>query len=134
MKTLKVIVHISTMIFFMYTEQVRWSSLLHHVLNEHQWVTGSCDHEVFNGPPIDSNGKELQYFIRNEPAFQALQKLVLDKTWLKSLKYCQILVSTRYQYQHVYYFIICIHTTDTGNLECFNNIVLAYSPKRAAFQ
>ena len=102
----------------MHTKQVKWSSLLHHILNEHQWVTGSCDHEALTGPPLDSNGKELQYFVRNEPAFRALQKLVLDKNWLKSKILCQISVSNTciYQEQCVFYFIICIHTTDTqGN-------------------
>ena len=46
-----------------------------------------CDHEPLVGPSTDPDGKELQYFSRYEPAFKGLQKLVMDKQWLKSMKY-----------------------------------------------
>ena len=62
-------------------------ALLHHVLDEHEWVTGACEHEQLVGPPTDQNGKELRYFVKNEPAFKGLQKLIMDTTWLKSLKF-----------------------------------------------
>lgn len=67
--------------------QVKWTSVLHHVQNEHEWLSGRCDHKQLTGPPTDGDGNELQYFARGEPALQALRKLVLDKKWLKSLSY-----------------------------------------------
>lgn len=67
----------------------KWFGILHHVVNEHEWLTGMqcCDHEELTGPPKDPDGIELQYFNRNEPAFRVLRKIVTDDRWLKSLKY-----------------------------------------------
>ena len=67
--------------------QERWLSVLHHVANEHQWITLQCDHAAVIGPPRDGHGNVLQYFDKREPAFKALQKLALDRQWLKSLEY-----------------------------------------------
>ena len=67
--------------------QVKWTSVLHHVQNEHEWLSERCDHEQLTGPPTYGDGNELQYFTRGEPALQALHKLVLDKKWLESLSY-----------------------------------------------
>ena len=53
----------------------------------HEWNCGCCDHEPLTGPPTSPDGKELEYFSRYEPAFKALQKLIMDKQWLKSMKY-----------------------------------------------
>ena len=53
----------------------------------HEWACGSCDHKPLTEPPTNPDGKELEYFSRYEPAFKALQKLVMDKQWLKSMKY-----------------------------------------------
>lgn len=60
---------------------------MHHVQNEHEWLSERCDHEQLTGPPTYGDGNELQYFTRGEPALQALHKLVLDKKWLESLSY-----------------------------------------------
>ena len=61
--------------------------MLHHVANEHQWITMQCDHDPVIGPPRDGHGNTIQYFDKRERAFQALQKLALDRQWLKSLMY-----------------------------------------------
>ena len=53
----------------------------------HEWNCGCCDHEPLTGPSTSPDGKELEYFSRHKPAFKALQKLVMDKQWLKSMKY-----------------------------------------------
>ena len=68
--------------------QDKWFGIFHHILNEHQWLTGTqgCDHGELQGPPRDTQGGEIQYFSRNEPAFRALRKLLTDKKWLKSMK------------------------------------------------
>ena len=69
------------------TVQVNWASLLHHVTNEHEWIGGKCVHEELTDLPTDQDGRELEYFSKAEPAFRALQKLILDKRWMKSLKF-----------------------------------------------
>jgi len=51
------------------------------------YTNGMCDHEPLAGPSTDPDEKELQYFSRYEPSFKGLQKLVMDKQWLKSMKY-----------------------------------------------
>ena len=63
----------------------KWISLLHHVTDEHQWLDGECEHEALTGTPTDHDGKDIPYFSKDESAFRALQKLVLDKRWIKSL-------------------------------------------------
>ena len=55
--------------------------LLHHVIDEHEWATGECDHSKLLEDP------SLQYFSNEEPAFEVLQKIVTDQRWLTSLKY-----------------------------------------------
>ena len=52
--------------------QLKWSMLLHHVINEHEWLTGACEHEALTGPPTDGDGRQLEYFSRQEPAFRTL--------------------------------------------------------------
>ena len=92
-------------------------------------------HEELTDLQTDQDGKELEYFSKAEPAFRALQKLILDKRWMKSLKFYVnfrsvfvILESCMYNYVYVYF------TRHTGMLESFNSLLLAYSLKHAAFQ
>ena len=66
---------------------VSWSSLLFHMIGEHEWLTGACSHEPLTGPLTDPDGQQLEYFSQHEPAFKVLQTLVFDQTWLRSLKY-----------------------------------------------
>lgn len=66
---------------------MKWSALLHHVTNEHEWLTGKCDHEQLVEPPSDGDGNMLEYFTKDEPAFRAVQNLIMDKNWLKSMKF-----------------------------------------------
>ena len=46
--------------------QLKWSTLLHHVIGEHQWLTGQCEHDVLQGPPTDPDGNQLVYFDKSE--------------------------------------------------------------------
>ena len=39
--------------------QVKWLSLLYHVLGEHEWLTGKCEHEALQGPPTDADGNQI---------------------------------------------------------------------------
>ena len=62
---------------------MNWSTLL---VDKHEWISVACSHEPLTGLPINPDGKKLEYFSRQEPASKALQKLVFDQSWLKSIK------------------------------------------------
>ena len=61
--------------------------VVQHFIYVHEWNCGCCKHEPLTGPSTSRDGKVLEYFSQYEPAFKALQKLVMDKQWLKSMKY-----------------------------------------------
>ena len=63
----------------------KWFTVLHHVLNDHNWLLGRCEHQALSGPPTDSNGSTISYFNQQEPAFKVLRKIITDRAWLKSL-------------------------------------------------
>ena len=108
--------------------QLKWSTLLHPVLGEHQRLTGQCELDVLQGPRTDSDGNELAYF---DKAFKALRKSIMDENWLKSWLpipnlgiYCKIFDIDPYG---------CILDIP-GMLESFLSFVLAYALKCMAFQ
>jgi len=46
---------------------MNWSTLLHHVVNEHKWITGAYSHDPLTGLPTDPDEKELEYLtIKNQ--------------------------------------------------------------------
>ena len=61
--------------------------MLHHITDEHEWMMGKCDHGPLVEPPRDGDGNILQYFAKDEPAFRAVQKLIMDRNWLKSMEF-----------------------------------------------
>ena len=67
----------------------KWFSVLHHVINEHEWLTGNqhCEHDVLTEPPTDNDGRTLPYFNKREASFNALRSLATDRRWLKTLQY-----------------------------------------------
>lgn len=73
------------------------------MIDEHEWLTGACSHEPLTGPPTDPDGRQLEYFCQEEQAFRALQKLVFDQRWLKSLKYY-----TKFRYVYIYKKILLV--------------------------
>ena len=66
--------------------QERWRGVLHHVCNLHHWYGGECEHDTLPEPPT-VNGVQVDYFVRGDAHYVLLQKLLMDKTWMKSLKY-----------------------------------------------
>ena len=52
--------------------QEHWLSVLHHVANEHQWITLQCDNAAVTGQPRDGHGNVIQYFDKRESAFRVL--------------------------------------------------------------
>lgn len=89
----------------------KWIGLLHHVCNDHEWITGGkCSHEV-----IAQSTHELPWFDRRDKDFEALQAIILDPKLLASLEHYV-------RFRH------------TGDLEAVNSLSLMYAPKRCAFQ
>ena len=109
---------------------MKWISILHHVQNEHVWLTGRCEHEPLVGPPTDRDGNEIPYFKRDEQAMYALRKLVMERRWLESMKHY-----TKFRLVSVTIFCnVLVAARHTGMLEAFHSVILAYCSKRFAFQ
>lgn len=89
--------------------QVKWASVLNHIVNKHEWALGQCEHG-----PIDDVDRDKEWISPRSQAFDSLQKVVLEPRLLKSFPY----------------YITCQATSE---LESFNNHILMYAPKRPAF-
>ncbi|XP_067271162.1 uncharacterized protein [Pseudorasbora parva] len=85
-----------------------WSSVLHHVTNEHTWYLGKCLHDCL----ADNN--EREWLESGSQAHKALEKIVLNKRWLKDV--------------HRY-----LPFRSTCQLESFHNHILMYASKRFSF-
>lgn len=63
----------------------KWISLLNHITNRHQWMTGEyiteCEHEAYS----TEKSAETAWLKPNSSGFEKLQKTVLDKKLLKDL-------------------------------------------------
>ena len=106
--------------------------VLHHVQDVHEWYQGECDHSALTEPRTNQQGAELENFKSTNADFRLIQSIIIDQHWMKSLKYydnfrCLVISS-------VIIFLLYIHFRHTGMLESFHNTLLAYSPKRCAFQ
>ena len=64
-----------------------WISILHHVVNEHEWLLaesgeGKCAHE-----PLSEEDRNKPWLKKNTPAHDALREIVMDKNLLRTLSY-----------------------------------------------
>lgn len=65
-----------------------WVGILHHVVNEHQWVLGDgkgggqCGHG-----DLDDKEREKPWLTKNSPAQTPLRHIVLNKRFLNTLPY-----------------------------------------------
>ena len=80
-----------------------WNSILHHIINEHEWADGQCMH----GPLM----KQKNYLERDSTAMSELRKIVMDVKWLRTLPFYRL-------FRH------------TGILESYHNTRLTYNTKR----
>jgi hypothetical protein len=55
--------------------------LLHHVIDEHSWAYGECEHETLTGP------RDKPWLKRGSEAHDALRECVMNKRFLSSLPY-----------------------------------------------
>jgi hypothetical protein len=59
---------------------------LHHVVNEHEWATGQCNHGALDTRDIG----DKEWLEPESQPHVALRKILLDRTWLKNAgeRYC----------------------------------------------
>lgn len=68
--------------------QGMWCSLIHHVVNEHEWVLPYCSPGSFqcdHGPLEDDGDKE--WLVKDGPAHTALRKIIMDKRFMNKIHY-----------------------------------------------
>ena len=76
-----------------------WLGVIHHVCGEHEWVDGSCSH----GAIVDATEVDKNYLEKDSKAHNAIREIVMDKRWIKSLKYY---IYFRYFFHYVYMSIL----------------------------
>ena len=86
-----------------------------------------------------ADGTVIPYFDKEDADFKALQKIVLDQRWMKSLKFY---VHSQYDnhlnldlFLHIVLHIFKPHMhRHTGCLESFHNVILKYATKRISYR
>ncbi|XP_040189237.1 uncharacterized protein LOC120920891 [Rana temporaria] len=91
-----------------------WQSVLHHVINEHEWeidgVKKNCLHD-----PMSVDSRRVAWLRLESPAFQALSSIVLDAQLNKDLKHLT-------------------HFCQTGIIETYHSMILKFRPKRIHYR
>ena len=94
--------------------QEKWIGLLYHVRGIHQWQVGgdmkTCEHDDFT----ELKQAETIWIEANSKMYEALEKIIMDKSLLKDLKYVS-------------------HFKHTGQLEVYHSLLNKYCPKRLSF-
>ena len=74
--------------FFMLIQDV-WAGVLHHVVDEHEWVLSyssrgqpRCSHG-----PLSEDDRTKKYLKKGSPAMKALREIVLNKRLLNNVHY-----------------------------------------------
>ncbi|XP_063290459.1 uncharacterized protein LOC134575166 [Pelobates fuscus] len=87
----------------------KWNSVLHHIINKHEWDSGTslhrCEHEGLK----ESKARKRKWLKKNELAYSKLYNFVNDSRLQEDLP-------------HMAYFC------HTGSLKLFTNLVLKYRP------
>ncbi|XP_035671511.1 uncharacterized protein LOC118412627 [Branchiostoma floridae] len=87
-----------------------WKGVLHHVVDEHTWGSGSCHHD-----PIDPTvARTKKWLVPGSAAHKRLKSIIYNKRWLKTV--------TKY-----------LRFRTTSDLESFQNHILMYASKRHSF-
>ena len=66
---------------FFFNLKDMWIGLLHHVCNNHDWLSGKCHHEE------GAHDENFAWFDRRDKDFVELQKVILNPELLDSFKY-----------------------------------------------
>ena len=59
--------------------KVKLLGCLHHVVDEHDWGLGQCDHG-----DIPDDDTRPAYLVKDSPPHQALRSILMEPTWLKN--------------------------------------------------
>lgn len=75
------------LIFLIKSLQGIWSGVLHHVLNEHEWLFnyGSGSNRCSHGPLAED--REAEWLKKGSKAHQALVRIVMDRRLLNNVQY-----------------------------------------------
>ena len=87
-------------------------------------VIERCEHDLLTNPPTDADGKELEYYSKNEKSFKVLRKLIMDDKWLQSMKYY-----TKFRFVKIYIILlehVNVHFLDTPAV--LNHFIIWYWP------
>ena len=85
----------------------KWSSLLNHIANEHEWEGFSKYHKCSHGPLT----QKRMWITKGSSTHVALKAIVLDSRTIQDLKYLT-------------------HFMHSGELEVFHSLYNVYCPKR----
>ena len=92
----------------------KWVSILHHVVNKHQWDGHQLFHKCGHPGMSKKERKMIRWLEAGSPAHVALEEVVTNKKLLKDL-------AKLTEFHH------------TGELEQYHSLMLKYLPKREHF-
>lgn len=92
----------------------KWLSILYHIQNKHEWENSKIYKKCCHPPLSKEEASRKPWLKPNSPAFNALRKVVENKSLLGSLKYLT-------EFKH------------TGTLEVYHSLYNKYCPKRLHF-
>ncbi|XP_066303883.1 uncharacterized protein [Branchiostoma lanceolatum] len=93
----------------------KWTSLLNHIGNQHQWSGNELFHRCAHLPLSREAERKKKWLEVESPAHKALQEVVMDRILLKDMGHMT-------GFKH------------TGKLEVYHNLVLKYASKRIHYQ
>ena len=64
----------------------KWASILHHITDEHEWVTGELLHKCEHPPYSKDDPYTRPWLERESKAFEVLKKVVMEKKLLQDLE------------------------------------------------
>ena len=93
-----------------------WKSLLHHIVDKHKFGKTypkykRCSHKVYTR----NEARKKKWLTKDSPAYNNLEKVVLDKRNLKDMEQLT-------------------NPLHTGSLEVFHSLINCYAPKRLGFE
>lgn len=86
-------------------------------------IFGRCEHDALTNPSTDTDGKEIDYFSKNEKPFRVLRKLIMDDKWLQSMKYY-----TKFRSVEIYVLLEHINVYFLDTLAVLNHFITWYWP------
>ena len=92
----------------------KWTSILFHIQDKHQWTGYSKFHKCDHEPIVKSPNRKKQWIKPDSDAFKKLQEIVLSKRLLSDLKHLT-------NFSH------------TGTLEVYHSLYNKWLPKRKHF-